>query len=35
MPLLKVLYMSNNKIKDWAEIDKLAALEHLQVHLHL
>ncbi len=25
-----MLYMSNNKIKDWAEIERLAALEDLQ-----
>jgi dynein light chain 1 len=27
---LKVLYMSNNKIKDWVEIDRLAALGKLE-----
>jgi Leucine-rich repeat (LRR) protein len=28
---LEVLYMSNNKVRDWAEIDKLATLENLKV----
>jgi dynein light chain 1 len=27
---LRVLYASNNKIKDWAEIERLAGLEHLE-----
>lgn len=27
---LRVLYVSNNKIKDWSEIERLAALEHLE-----
>lgn len=27
---LRVLYLSNNKIRDWVEIDRLAALEKLE-----
>lgn len=27
---LQVLYISNNLIKNWAELDKLAGLEHLR-----
>jgi dynein light chain 1 len=27
---LRVLYASNNKIKDWAEVERLAGLEHLE-----
>jgi len=27
---LHVLYASNNKIKDWAEVDRLAGLKHLE-----
>lgn len=30
LPNLRVLYMSNNKVRDWAEIERLAALEHLE-----
>ena len=29
-PHLRVLYASNNRIKDWSEIDLLAKLEHLE-----
>lgn len=31
VPHLRVLYMSNNKLKDWAELDKLTALVDLEV----
>lgn len=27
---LRVLWMSNNKVKDWAELDRLAASAHLE-----
>jgi dynein light chain 1, axonemal len=27
---LRVLYASNNKIKDWAEVDRLTGLDHLE-----
>jgi dynein light chain 1 len=27
---LRVLYASNNKIKDWTEVDRLSGLEHLE-----
>jgi len=27
---LRVLWMSNNKLKDWAELDRLAANSHLE-----
>lgn len=29
-PRLRVLYLSNNRLKDWAEVDRLAALEALE-----
>jgi dynein light chain 1, axonemal len=29
-PLLRVLYASNNKIRDWAEVDRLVALTRLE-----
>lgn len=27
---LRVLFLSNNKIKDWSEVDRLAAVEKLE-----
>jgi hypothetical protein len=27
---LRVLFLSNNKIRDWTEVDRLAALERLE-----
>jgi dynein light chain 1 len=27
---LRVLFLSNNKVKDWTEVDRLAAVEHLE-----
>ena len=27
---LRVLYMSNNKLKDWTELDRLSALQGLE-----
>jgi dynein light chain 1 len=29
-PRLRVLYLSNNKLKDWGEVERLAVLEHLE-----
>ena len=30
LPGLRVLYMSNNRVREWGEIEKLAELEHLE-----
>lgn len=30
VPKLRVLYLSNNKVKEWAEIERLAALPELE-----
>ena len=30
LPKLRVLFVSNNKVKDWAEVDRLTALPALE-----
>jgi Leucine-rich repeat (LRR) protein len=31
LPQLKTLFISNNKLRDWSELDRLAGLEQFEV----